>query len=92
MSKISLPRVGEKKEISVRTKFTQDTYELLSLYAEAYEATYGEKIAPATLVPIICGEFLRKDHGFKKYQVEKNSAKRKNENTNVKLIAEKVAG
>jgi len=80
MSKISLPRVGEKKEISVRTKFPQETYELLSLYAEAYEATYGEKIASAALVPIICGEFLRKDHGFKKYLAEKNPARRKNGN------------
>jgi hypothetical protein len=74
MSAIRIPRLGENKEVQAKVTFPKRLYDLLIKYAEAYEAAYGEKVQPEKLVPVIVEDYLRKDHGFKKY-LSKNTQK-----------------
>ena len=43
-----------------------DTHRMLEDYARIYAQSYGEEIAPATLVPSMLASFLAADNGFKK--------------------------
>lgn len=71
MATIKIPRLGEKKEVQTKVTFPKRVHDLLIKYSEAYEAAYNEKVQPEKLVPVIVEDYLRKDHGFKKYLSKK---------------------
>ena len=43
-----------------------DIHRMLEDYAQLYAQSYGEKIAPAALVPSMLASFLASDNGFKR--------------------------
>ena len=43
-----------------------EVHRMLEDYAQLYAQSYGEKIAPATLVPSMLASFLASDNGFKR--------------------------
>ena len=43
-----------------------EVHRMLEDYAQLYAQSYGEKIAPAALVPSMLASFLASDNGFKK--------------------------
>ena len=43
-----------------------DIHRMLEDYAQLYAQSYGEKVAPAALVPSMLASFLASDNGFKK--------------------------
>jgi len=67
MATIKIPKLGEKKEVQSKINFPKRVHDLLIKYSDAYEVSYGEKVQPEKLVPVIVEEYLRNDHGFKKY-------------------------
>jgi hypothetical protein len=87
MATIKIPKLGENKEVPSRVIFPKRVHNLLIKYSDAYEVSYGEKVQPEKLVPVIVEEYLRNDHGFKKYlsnNIQKDNIKSSDEKTEAK--------
>ncbi|WP_298916539.1 DUF2274 domain-containing protein [uncultured Algimonas sp.] len=62
-------RIGKLPDLTpvkMTIQVEPDVHRMLEDYAQLYAQSYGEKIAPAALVPSMLASFLASDNGFKK--------------------------
>ena len=62
-------RIGKLPDLTpvkITVMVEPDIHRMLEDYAQLYAQSYGEKVAPAALVPSMLASFLASDNGFKK--------------------------
>ena len=64
MTEIKLARIPDRKPVKLVIQIMPDLESALADYAKAYEATYGNAVSPADLVPHMLEAFLDSDRGF----------------------------
>ena len=68
-SKAPALRIGKLPDLTpvkMTIHVEPEVHLMLKDYAQLYAQSYGEKIAPAALVPSMLASFLASDNGFKK--------------------------
>ena len=58
--------VANTEQVGGPVQLMPAQHRMLEDYARIYAQSYGEEIAPATLVPSMLASFLASDNGFKK--------------------------
>jgi hypothetical protein len=67
MTDLKLPKLPDRTPVKLTIGLLPDLNQRLSQYADAYEATYGQREAIADLIPHMLASFLDTDRGFARF-------------------------
>ncbi|MCW0199856.1 DUF2274 domain-containing protein [Sphingopyxis sp.] len=64
MADLKLPKLPDRTPTKITFSAMPDLFEALNTYADAYEATYGQRESVPDLIPFMLDKFLASDRGF----------------------------
>ena len=63
---LRIAKLPDLTPVKIAIHVEPEVHRMLEDYATLYAQSYGEKIAPAALVPSMLASFLASDNGFKR--------------------------
>ena len=63
---LRIAKLPDLTPVKMTIQVEPEVHRMLEDYAALYAQSYGEKVAPASLVPSMLASFLASDKGFKK--------------------------
>jgi hypothetical protein len=73
MVDLKLSRLPDRTPVKLSIQVTPQLQADLTRYADAYEATYGQREAIADLIPFMLASFLEADRGFARFLAKGSS-------------------
>ena len=69
---LKIGKLPDLKPVKLTVSLEPEVHQMLEDYAQIYSDSYGDKVKPAALMPLMIVSFLSTDNGFKRARKELN--------------------